>query len=242
MVLDEPGAGRTDGTGSGRAAVIEGDVEFDGSDASLLTAIDRTGSVAGAARRLGRSRARALRRIETLEDAFGPLVERRRGGTDGGGSALTAEAAALLDRYHRLEATLDATATVPETVLSGTVADISGEMATVETQIGTVQGIHDGSDSGDSVQVRIGADAITLHDTDRPPTPAATSASHRHNGRVVGVNCGDTVDMVAIDVQGVRFRTLVTRESADQLGLDAGPTIIVTWKATATRVVGEHST
>ena len=241
MVGDESGTGRSNGTGTGRAALIEADVEFDGSDAALLTAIDRTGSVAGAARRLGRSRARALRRIEMLEDAFGPLVERRRGGTDGGGSALTGDAAALLDRYHRLAATLDATATVPETVLSGTVEDISGEMATVDTQIGTVQGIHDGSEPGDSVQVRIGADAITLHDTDQPHAPSATSASHRYNGRVVDVNQGETVDMVVIDVQGVRFRTVVTRDSANRLGLDAGPTIAVTWKATATRVVSVHS-
>jgi len=69
------------GTGRGRAALIEGDAEFDGrDDAALLRAVHEAGSVAGAASELGRSRARALLRIEALEGAFGTLVERRRGG------------------------------------------------------------------------------------------------------------------------------------------------------------------
>ena len=55
--------------GRGRAALIEGGVEFDGRDAALLRAVDAAGSVAGAASALGRSRARALSRIETLEGA-----------------------------------------------------------------------------------------------------------------------------------------------------------------------------
>jgi len=67
-------------TGRGRAALIEGDAEFDGRDAALLRAVHEAGSVAGAASELGRSRARALLRIEALEGAFGTLVERRRGG------------------------------------------------------------------------------------------------------------------------------------------------------------------
>jgi len=68
------------GTGRGRAALIEGDAEFDGRDAALLRAVHEAGSVAGAASELGRSRARALLRIEALEGAFGTLVERRRRG------------------------------------------------------------------------------------------------------------------------------------------------------------------
>jgi len=81
------------GTGRGRAALIEGDAEFDGRDAALLRAVHEAGSVAGAASELGRSRARALLRIEALEGAFGTLVERRAGGSGGGGSRLTGPAA-----------------------------------------------------------------------------------------------------------------------------------------------------
>ena len=77
--MDEP-------TGRGRATLVEGDVELDARDAVLLRTIARTGSVAGASAELGRSRARALSRIETLESAFGELVERRRGGSGGGGA------------------------------------------------------------------------------------------------------------------------------------------------------------
>jgi len=41
------------GTGRGRAALIEGDAEFDGRDAALLRAVHEAGSVAGAASELG---------------------------------------------------------------------------------------------------------------------------------------------------------------------------------------------
>ena len=57
-------AGPDAGAGRGRAALIEDGVEFDGRDAALLRAVDAAGSVAGAASDLGRSRARALSRIE----------------------------------------------------------------------------------------------------------------------------------------------------------------------------------
>ena len=49
------------GAGRGRAALIEGGVEFDERDAALLRAVRETGSVAGAAAELGRSRARRSR-------------------------------------------------------------------------------------------------------------------------------------------------------------------------------------
>jgi len=113
------------GTGRGRAALIEGDAEFDGRDAALLRAVHEAGSVAGAASELGRSRARALLRIEALEGAFGTLVERDGAGVRRSGSRLTGAGRDLLDRYDRLQAVLAATANVPETVLDGTVARAS---------------------------------------------------------------------------------------------------------------------
>ncbi|MEZ3172252.1 hypothetical protein ABNG03_16780, partial [Halorubrum sp. RMP-47] len=139
--------------GRGRAALIEGGVEFDGRDAALLRAVDATGSVAGAASALGRSRARALSRIETLEGAYGTLVDRHRGGEGGGGSRLAGSARELLDRYDRLQAVLAATASVPETVLRGTVEAIDGEIAVVDTAVGALSGLHggDGKDDGGGV-------------------------------------------------------------------------------------------
>jgi len=155
----------------GRAALVRAGVEVDERDVTLLEAIDETGSVARASTDLGRSRARALSRIDTLESAFGPLVERRRGGSDGGGSRITDNATRLVNRYERLRVALSATARVPETVLDGTVSSISGELADVTTAIGTIRGLHDDVTLDDTVQVRVGADAITVLDPAAGPGP-----------------------------------------------------------------------
>ncbi|WP_138005085.1 TOBE domain-containing protein [Halalkalirubrum salinum] len=227
----------TDVRGRGEAALVESDIEFTGRDATLLRTIDETGSVASASAELGRSRARALSRIETLESAFGMLVERRRGGSGGGGSRLTDGARELLNRYDRLAAALEAAAAIPETVLSGTVNSIDGEIATVETAIGTVRGIGHELSIGDRVQIRIGADAVTVNDPERDAEPDATSARNRRPGSVVSIGGGETVLEAAIDVDGTTFTALVTRESADRLGLAADRMVVLTWKATATRLV-----
>lgn len=238
-------------TGRGRAALIEGDAEFDARDAALLRAVHETGSVAGAAAELGRSRARALSRIETLEDAFGRLVDRRRGGSGGGGSRLAEAGRELLGRYDRLQAVLAATASVPETVLDGRVASVDGELADVDTAVGAVRGLHGGPGDadddrrgtavGDAVQVRIGADAVTIYTGDVDVDPDATSARNRLKGEVIGIDAGETVSTVEVAVEGVAFRVLVTAESAERLDLDAGDDVAIRWKATATRVVGRSA-
>ncbi|EMA67736.1 transcriptional regulator, ModE family protein [Halorubrum aidingense JCM 13560] len=190
------------GSGRGRAALIEGDAEFDGRDAALLRAVHESGSVAGAASNLGRSRARALSRIDTLEAAFGALVERQRGGSGGGGSRLTATGRDLLGRYDRLQAVVAATASVPETVLDGTIASVDGELADVDTAVGPVRGLHGGVAVDDAVQVRIGADAVTIYKDAAEVDPDSTSARNRLRGAVVGVDAGETVSTVRIAVDG----------------------------------------
>lgn len=230
--MDEP-------TGRGAATLVEDGVEFDGSDAALLRAIARTGSVARASTELSRSRARALTRVETLEVAFGDLVERRRGGSDGGGSRLTDAGARLLTRYDRLAAALAATASVPETVLEGTIAETDGELAAVETAVGTVWSIHDALGVGDAVQVRIGADAVTVRTRGSDPAGGETSARNRHRGTIDGVDRGETVHTVRVRVGAVAFRALVTDESAERLGIQADEPAWIAWKATATRLVAD---
>jgi molybdate transport system regulatory protein len=233
----EPGGA----AGRGQAALIEDGVEFDGRDAALLRAVHAAGSVAGAASDLGRSRARALSRIEALEDAFGTLVERRRGGSGGGGSRLSGAGRDLLDRYDRLQAVLAATAQVPETVLDGTVTSVDGELADVDTAVGTVRGLHDGAAVGDAVQVRIGADAVTVYTGDERVDPDSTSARNRLRGAVVGVEAGETVSTVRVGVGEEAFRVLITAESAERLALDEGDEVAIRWKATATRVVSQSA-
>lgn len=218
-------------------------VTFDAEDAALLRAIAEHESVSGAAEAQGRSRARALGRLETLEEAFGSLVERTRGGAGGGGSRLTPAARDLLARFDRLRAALSGTADVAETVLRGQVAERDGELGLVETDAGTVRAVlvdrrqgDDGLEPGSGVQVSVRADAVTLHAPVDAPAGGATSARNRFSGEVVGVDRGESVARVAVAVGSAEpLLALVTFESLDRLELETGAAVVASFKATATR-------
>lgn len=217
---------------------------FTAADARLLRAVGETGSVSGAAESLGRSRSRALERIERLEAAFGSLVERRRGGASGGGSELTDEARAVLTRFDRLCATLAGTASVDERVLPGTVRERDGELGVVETDAGAVRARRVAPPDrkrpqvGDSVQVGIRSDAVTvLAPADSPPADS-TSARNRFDGEVVDIDRKTAIARVAVEVGGPEpLVATLTHESLDRLELDDGSRVVVTFKATATRAI-----
>lgn len=223
-------------SGQGRGVLVRTGVEFDERDVRLLREIGETGSVAKASSNLGRSRPRDLARIEELESSFGDLVERYRGGSDGGGSTITHNARRLMNQYERLQVALSATAQVPETVLEGSVSSVAGELAEVTTSVGTVRGLHGGVAASETVQVRVDADSITVLDPAADPAPDATSARNHLVGIVAQIDRGETVSTVRIDVDGTIFCALVTEESAERLELVEGREVVITWKATATRV------
>jgi molybdate transport system regulatory protein len=219
-------------------------VAFTAADAALLRAIDETGSVAGASEALGRSRARALARIEGLEDAFGPLVERHRGGETGGGSELTPGATTLLARLERLQAALAGTTRAEEYVVTGTVTERAGELGVVDTPVGSLRArLVDqdgkapvGADS--RVQVSLHADAVTLHDPADVPAASATSARNRVEGTVQSVERGDAIGRVAVDVGTADpLVALLTTESLDRMELTPGTPVVASFKATATRAL-----
>lgn len=211
------------------------DVSFATRDATLLRAVAETGSLNAAATRLGRSYARAHERVATLEAAFGPLLDRRRGGADGGGSDLTDRARALLARFDRLRAAFDGTAAAEESVLAGRVLAHEGALATVETAAGELRAL--APPSATAVDVVVRADAVTLHDPAATPPPDATSARNRLVGDVTAVAFGAAVVRVAIDVGPTTLVAFVTAESVDRLDLSPGRPVVATFKATATRAV-----
>lgn len=74
----------------------------------LLAAIDRLGSINAASRELTMSYRYALERITTVEERLGrSLVERTRGGKDGGGAKLTAFGRTISKEYEELETSLE---------------------------------------------------------------------------------------------------------------------------------------
>jgi molybdate transport system regulatory protein len=214
-----------------------GEVAFDGSDAALLRAIDDAGSLNAAAESLGRSYSRAHKRLSALEAELGPLVERERGGSGGGGSALTDNARTVLARFARLQAVFDGTAAADEIVFRGRVTTRDGELVTVETDAGAIRALATGTvGEGDDVDVALTADSVTLHAPDAEPRMDETSARNRLAGTVERVDERDAIATVSIDVgTATPLSVLVTAESRDRLGLTAGTAVAAAFKATAAR-------
>ena len=207
---------------------------FEARDAALLRAVDEHRSLNAAADALGRSFSRAHARITALEAEFGPLVERQRGGVGGGGSELTDAARDLLARFERLRTAYADTATVAETVLDGRIAERDGELATVETNAGTVRAL--APEAGERVAVTLRADAITLHAPDDVPAAGEMSARNRFRGEAVDLVRGETIGRVGVDVGAeTPLTVLVTHDALEALDLAVGDPVVASFKATATR-------
>lgn len=202
-------------------------------DVQMLRAIDRYGSMSQAAAELERSYPHLQRRVVELEMAFGDLTTRSRGGRGGGGTALTAEARTLIRRFERLRSELGGVAAVTESVISGTVVERDGELATVDTAVGplTVRA----PAGAERVEVAIRADAVVLVDSDSP-SETRTSLRNQLSGMVTSIDLEETTATVTVDVgSGISIDAVVTTESVDRLGLETGIPIIASFKSTAAR-------
>jgi molybdate transport system regulatory protein len=219
------------------ARIGRGDVTLAERDVVLLRTIDDHGSINAAATELGRSYSRAQQRIVELEEAFGDLVARTRGGSGGGGSHLTDLARELLSRYDRLRAEFSGVAETEETVLPGRVVDRDGELATVETAAGPLRALVPRDGEGE-VRLTLRADAVTLQSPSQSPEADRTSARNRLEGTILGVDAGESVALVTVDVgEGVPLAALVTVASVEKLDLQRDTHVVASFKATATRGV-----
>ncbi|MGB0575477.1 MAG: winged helix-turn-helix domain-containing protein [Alphaproteobacteria bacterium] len=71
---------------------------------ALLEAVDRTGSITGAAREMGMSYRRAWKLIDAMNSDFiSPLVVTNAGGSGGGGAQVTEAGFDALTRYRSME-------------------------------------------------------------------------------------------------------------------------------------------
>ncbi|MEY7849883.1 TOBE domain-containing protein [Natrarchaeobius sp. A-rgal3] len=212
-------------------------VTIDRRDVDMLEAIDRQGSMHRAAEALGRSYARLQNRVVEIEDAVGPITERQRGGSGGGGTELTAAARELLNQYDRHDAELDGVARVTESVFAGTVQERTGELATVATEVGPIIALV--PETATTVQVTVRSDAVVLTDPAQTPRTDHTSLRNRFTGKITQVDSGEAVSRVTIELgDDVALQALVTNASSDRLEIARGEPITASFKATAARAIG----
>jgi molybdate transport repressor ModE-like protein len=81
----------------------DGEVVLSSAREQLLKEIEKEGSINKAAKKLGISYKKAWLLIKNMEDRLGfPILEKKRGGKEGGGSKLTAEGKKLLENYRNI--------------------------------------------------------------------------------------------------------------------------------------------
>lgn len=211
-------------------------VTFNADDATVLRAVDRTGSMNAAAEQLGRSYPHVHDRLGELDAAFGPLVEAERGGPAGGGTTLTGRARALLRRFERLQSEFSGVTEVGETVYDGCVVGRDGEITTVWTHAGELSAL--APPDAANVQVTIRADTVTLYDPASAPSAGDASARNQLRGTVADLDERESVVGVEIDIPNAHPLTaLVTSTSASELSLAPGREVVASFKTTATRAI-----
>jgi len=218
------------------ARLGRGEVSLTAADQELLEAVAAEGALNAAADALDRSYSHAQRRVVEFEGAFGPLVERSRGGAGGGGSELTDTARRLLAKLDRLQAEFAGVAETEETVLPGAVGRRDGELAVVDTTAGEVRAVT--PSDAERVDVAVRADTVTLHHPADAPAPDDTSARNQFAGTVTDIERGASLARVAMDIGAeADLVATVTTASIDRLSLMPGDDIVASFKATATRAV-----
>jgi molybdate transport system regulatory protein len=128
------------------------------------------------------------------------------------------------------------TAETTVSVLAGTVRERDGELGVVETKAVELRALV--PPEATAVQVSLRADAVTLQSPGSAPPESRTSARNRFRGTVTGLERGERVVSVTLDVgAGESLSALVTARSADLLDLSVGCEVVATVKATTIRAV-----
>lgn len=102
---------------------LDADTRIGHGKVSVLEAVEETGSISGAARKLNMPTRRAWELVDHLNKAFGqPLVSGQTGGAGGGGARLTPVGREVVERYRALLAATQAVAAEHVSALDALIA------------------------------------------------------------------------------------------------------------------------
>ncbi|WGI17985.1 TOBE domain-containing protein [Methanonatronarchaeum sp. AMET-Sl] len=211
--------------------------KFKTKDLELLKSIKKEGSINKAAEKLGRSYSHSQKRIDELENAFGKLITRQRGGLNGGGSKLTSIASELIQTLENKITDLAITANTEITEINGEIKNTEGDLAEIKTSIGTLKTRKNPwMETGKKTRVLIRADTITLLE---PNKKQKTSALNTIEGIVTDIEKPETKGTVTIKLKtnNNEIKAIVTKNSLKNLNITQGKKLAATFKATATKAI-----
>lgn len=125
-----------------------------------------------------------------------------------------------------------------ETILAGTVVSFAEGVATVQVEKSSIE-VVTGAQVGKKVVVCIRPEEVTVT-VDSGREQRETSARNRFHGQVIKLTRLGALVKVSIDC-GFPLASVVTKQSAEQLGLKVGQEITANFKATAIHVIPKSS-
>ena len=205
-------------------------------DVALLRSLARERSIAGASRRLGISRDRAVYRISRLAEAFGgPVVRGVRGGAGHGGTTLTALGDRIAHGGFDSVELLDARPVTPlpaPNLLHG----VYRSSPHPEVRVGATLRLRVAfpADDGERVSLLLEPETVVVARRRFP-----SSARNVIPATVVSVTPSEEhLELtVLVRTAGGRLRVAMTEEPVRQLGLRPGTPVFLYVKATALRRV-----
>lgn len=119
-----------------------------------------------------------------------------------------------------------------ENILKGTVTSCEGDLCSVDVGCGHEVAVVAGAKQGDRVALCIRADNITVFSADGNET----SARNRFLGPIIRKDVSGSLATVTVDI-GVEVTALVTGKSVEELQLEPGSLVSISFKATAVHVI-----
>jgi molybdate transport system regulatory protein len=209
-------------------------------DVALLRSLAQERSVAGASRRLGISRDRAVYRIARLEEAFGgPVVRGVRGGAGHGGTTLTTLGDRIAHGGFDSVELLDARPVTP-LVVPNLLRGVYRRSPHPEVRVGRSLHLRVAFPAEDGEKVSMALDPETVIVA---RGRFASSARNVIPGTIVAVKPGhERLDLtLVVRTPSGRLRVVLTEEPVRQLRLHLGARVYLYVKATALRRVSESA-
>lgn len=124
-------------------------------------------------------------------------------------------------------------------MISGTVTDQNGGLATVRTAAGDITARV--PKTAKDVEIAVRADAVVLMNP-QSPSHDQTSLRNQIPGVVSELVIDDAIATVTVEIaNGVTIKSIITEESVTRLDIEEGTDVIAAFKSTAARAVAADS-